>query len=378
MEACEVRGCSRQAVTTVTDHSRIAPETRRVCRERRGIFERKASKCLEKGCQRKAFARGLCRKHYDRHRNAGTLEQTGRPSQQTPRSKPKLCQMDECNEVATATWVNISGIRRKTLAVCEACRGKALSAARRAHDEFGGKCIVDGCDAKAVVRGLCEKHYEKARRAGALEDWAAPKPPTEKPAPEPPPEAVEPPKPSEVTPELVVPPLVEPGPASKAVPAVQQDGAEPEADARDGQAGAPQAQEAAAQPDVEQEPLAPEPSGPPDERPVVEPGADITDTIRRVRKLYEQRKRRELLEVVYGKRAPKIHEANDALELLSDFILTHHGGKGDSTIDLVIALGIIRAERNQLMAAVELARNSGQRLTELATFFDFLSSRQDA
>lgn len=35
-------------------------------------------------------------------------------------------------------------------------------------------CKIDGCDRKVKARGLCDKHYLKARRAGALEQFDGP------------------------------------------------------------------------------------------------------------------------------------------------------------------------------------------------------------
>ncbi len=83
--ACEVKGCTRQAVTTFTDRGRKAPETRNVCRPCLEQLERWAAgrlqdECRTDGCNNKATVRGLCRKCYDHAKNSGKLDEKALPS----------------------------------------------------------------------------------------------------------------------------------------------------------------------------------------------------------------------------------------------------------------------------------------------------------
>lgn len=100
--------------------------------------------CLEHNCERPAFARGVCRKHYDMQ----------------IRAEAKVCNITGC----TNPGVRSGGI-------CDVHYRKALMSRTP-------KCTVSGCDGAVKAHGLCPKHYQRHRVHGATNatrpvDWGA-------------------------------------------------------------------------------------------------------------------------------------------------------------------------------------------------------------
>lgn len=60
--------------------------------------------CIEKSCANLKYSRGLCKLHYQRHRNAGTLEQSALPSLMGDKStQHRLSDIDKTTSSATCS-----------------------------------------------------------------------------------------------------------------------------------------------------------------------------------------------------------------------------------------------------------------------------------
>lgn len=95
--------------------------------------------CIVEECSTEKWARGLCVRHYNVHRSAGTLDKIG---------------------LATS-YENLSDLEID-------------------HETVG--CIVRVCETTDnLKRGLCRKHYARYSRAGKLDEVARPRCETNKP-----------------------------------------------------------------------------------------------------------------------------------------------------------------------------------------------------
>jgi hypothetical protein len=95
--------------------SAVSEAQRRQYRAKHGEPKPRVRKaCSDEGCARKAYARGLCRKHYDRARRQA--------------NKPLPL---------------------------------------RSYESREGVCTMDGCDEAICARRLCRRHYEASRKAVA-------------------------------------------------------------------------------------------------------------------------------------------------------------------------------------------------------------------
>lgn len=120
-------------------------------------------KCIGEGCQKDAFARGMCKTHYSRWRIHGNCETV------LTRRLPKKCEVDGCGNNAHVRW-------KKGKAVCNShwqCLyryGTESPPPTAPHDPMP-ICSVHKCNAESRSRnaGLCEKHYGRMRRNGNLD-----------------------------------------------------------------------------------------------------------------------------------------------------------------------------------------------------------------
>lgn len=108
--------------------------------------------CNLNGCNCKAHARGLCRKHWGEAKGTGSLPPTLWP-------KPGACAVEGCAEIARSVgYCNGHYLRlRKTGQL------GAASIGRRRADV---SCAVYGCDRLARTRGYCDPHYRRSLSRG--------------------------------------------------------------------------------------------------------------------------------------------------------------------------------------------------------------------
>lgn len=92
----------------------------------------RGQKCVEEGCNRKQFARGLCEQAYLASRVLQNLV------------NGRICQSTGCNKGQHARGY------------CRYHWDKFC----RASGSSSRECSVDGCNALHVARGYCRKHYD--------------------------------------------------------------------------------------------------------------------------------------------------------------------------------------------------------------------------
>jgi HNH endonuclease len=101
--------------------------------------------CSEESCERKAWARGLCDKHYQTWRRA----QPGATS----------CQVEGCTRKHLSR-----GMCATHYARWQATGDPTRKYARTLQQETC--CSVEGCDRMARLNGMCNKHYLRLRKHG--------------------------------------------------------------------------------------------------------------------------------------------------------------------------------------------------------------------
>lgn len=113
--------------------------------------------CSVAVCDRPAWARGLCRAHYQRWRTTGDA---GRTPVRPVQDRDGPCTVHGCDRI------------RKTAGLCATHYWRS-----RVHGDPGpaeimtsraGPCSVVGCDRRTVGRGLCRMHYERQRKGGEV------------------------------------------------------------------------------------------------------------------------------------------------------------------------------------------------------------------
>lgn len=109
--------------------------------------------CRVDGCAGEHVARGLCEKHYRRHKRTGTTSPAAKP----PRPKAR-CAVSECARRAVARGMCGTHWKRWRL------YGDPLKGAARRYDSDA--CLIDGCESPRHWRGLCPKHAYRTRKHG--------------------------------------------------------------------------------------------------------------------------------------------------------------------------------------------------------------------
>jgi hypothetical protein len=118
--------------------------------------------CSVEGCLRRVIARGLCRLHYNRWRQAHpNPEDRPRPTRKPKPPKP-ACSVEGCTAPTYARDVCTSHYRRLRL------YGSATGSPPPPTN--GTLCSVEGCTKLVSGRGLCGMHYQRWRIYGSTAD----------------------------------------------------------------------------------------------------------------------------------------------------------------------------------------------------------------
>jgi len=113
-----------------------------------------AAVCSVSGCDRKVWARGWCRLHYERWREHGDPIAT----KTRVRKVPARCTVDACSEPSVAHgWCKRHYNQRY--------RQRVPKIAKRVPRKVVA-CSILGCEEEAKARGWCNKHYARWRRHG--------------------------------------------------------------------------------------------------------------------------------------------------------------------------------------------------------------------
>lgn len=105
--------------------------------------------CSVNYCESKHYAKGFCKRHYDRYRKYGD------PLKISDRFKKKKCKVPGCDNKYHA--YDLCGMHY--------ARYKAHGSYELPEKEIK-ICYVKGCKKTVKSRGLCEKHYAKFRAYG--------------------------------------------------------------------------------------------------------------------------------------------------------------------------------------------------------------------
>jgi len=110
--------------------------------------------CCVEHCDRLAYARGYCKRHYMQVLRHGHL------TLESERGGLKECEVPSCEQG------QVSGGHCPR----HARQVKLYGELRPDREYMTGKkaCSEDECDAKVRSRGLCSKHYTRRRRNGTL------------------------------------------------------------------------------------------------------------------------------------------------------------------------------------------------------------------
>ncbi len=110
--------------------------------------------CVVDHCERLAYAKGYCKRHYMQVLRHGHL------TMDSERGSPKECKVPDCETQSVS-----DGHCRK-----HARQIKVHGELRPDREYMTGKkvCSEETCDSKVRARGLCAKHYTKRRRSGTL------------------------------------------------------------------------------------------------------------------------------------------------------------------------------------------------------------------
>lgn len=111
------------------------------------------SKCSVDGCDRLSQARALCKRHYERWRRFGT------PEGPTPEQREELRQRRAEN--ARRVRASFTPEQRSDM-ISRGNRSRALK--RRGQLP---SCSAPECVTAPRARGMCDLHYQRARRAKA-------------------------------------------------------------------------------------------------------------------------------------------------------------------------------------------------------------------
>lgn len=116
--------------------------------------------CIRDECDNQHWSRGLCRKHYAAWRRAGQKEQI----REARVRQPRLC--EQCAEPIP--------VERDTRArFCSAvCKRRSQYERERANPPVrpNEPCAVEGCGSAKFAKGYCQKHYNRLRDKGTLDD----------------------------------------------------------------------------------------------------------------------------------------------------------------------------------------------------------------
>ncbi len=110
--------------------------------------------CVVEHCDRLAYAKGYCKRHYMQVLRHGHL------TLEAERGGPQVCDADGCDDDRVS-----GGHCRK-----HARQIKLFGELRPDREYMTGKtvCSEEHCEAKVRARGLCAKHYTRRRRSGTL------------------------------------------------------------------------------------------------------------------------------------------------------------------------------------------------------------------
>lgn len=110
--------------------------------------------CVVEHCDRLAYAKGYCKRHYMQVLRHGHL------TLESERGGPKQCDAPECEKDAVS-----GGYCRK-----HSRQIKIYGELRPDREYMTGKkvCSEQDCENKVRARGLCAKHYTRRRRSGTL------------------------------------------------------------------------------------------------------------------------------------------------------------------------------------------------------------------
>jgi len=110
--------------------------------------------CVVEHCDRLAYAKGYCKRHYMQILRHGHL------TLELERGGPKECGASDCE----AAQVSGGHCRKHARQI------KLFGELRPDREYMTGKtvCAEDDCESKVRARGLCAKHYTRKRRGGTL------------------------------------------------------------------------------------------------------------------------------------------------------------------------------------------------------------------
>jgi hypothetical protein len=114
--------------------------------------------CAVEGCDRTAYARGLCGMHHKRWQRHGDVK-----ADEPPRGTPKPCTVDGCDKPHEAQGL-CHGHFQRLLRTGEVKPEEPLRQ-RGMHTE----CTVEGCDRRPRCRGLCPAHYKRWQKHGDVQ-----------------------------------------------------------------------------------------------------------------------------------------------------------------------------------------------------------------
>ena len=162
VEGCEVTVWSRGLCRKHYDRQRHAgttdPPPSREERNRAGALKRRkyAGPCSAAGCDRPARSRGLCSRHYNQWYRSSIGADNVRQSRERSRERlaGERCSVEDCERKVKLRGLCHSHYTNLRL------RGDALAFPPRAERQVV-ECSVGGCDRDAVSRGWCSLHYRR-------------------------------------------------------------------------------------------------------------------------------------------------------------------------------------------------------------------------
>lgn len=122
--------------------------------------------CDVEGCDKKHWARGYCRMHYNR------VTRYGRPDRIRNWNPGASCAVDGCEKPVHAGGYCGTHYAR-VLRHGDAGSAETMAWSRRSK-YHGVTCSVEGCDRQAKSRGYCNMHFQRLLRTGdAVGKWGA-------------------------------------------------------------------------------------------------------------------------------------------------------------------------------------------------------------
>ena len=115
--------------------------------------------CSVDGCEKPAFSKGYCRRHYKQIWRWGKILPEKEERQKVTEVK---CSVDECEQQAYAKGC----CRRHYIQMWRT--GEPHTSEEKRKEVTEAKCSVAGCEKRMHAKGYCRKHYGQIWRTGEI------------------------------------------------------------------------------------------------------------------------------------------------------------------------------------------------------------------